>query len=295
MQPARGGAGRRVSPALLDGEPVDVERAALPLDSAGGLLGDSVFETMRAYAGRPFRLEGHLERLERSAEWARMRLGAPREAVAGECARVAAAVAGDSAVRVFVLRGGRGPGALGDRPTRRLVFAEPVVVDRADYVRGVSACVLPAARFGTAEAPHAKYARYLPRLLARDEARTRGAGEALLADETGRIVEAATASVGCVVRGALVTSSVLPSITRDAVVELARERGIACADRPIEPGELAQASELFVASSLRELVPVVRVDGRAVGVGAPGEVTRALHAALRALAGAEGPAPWEPT
>jgi len=259
--------------ALLDGEPA----SALPLDARGVLLGDAVFETMRAYAGRPFALGEHLDRLERSAAWARIRPNAPRETIARECAAAAEAV-GDAAVRVFLLRGAQ--------RALRLVLAEPVVVDEALLARGASACVLPRVSFGTAEGAHAKYARYLPRLLARDEARARGCDDALLADESGRIVEAATGSVFAVVDGALVTSSILEGITRRHVLQLARDMQIDCVLRPIEARDVERASEMFVTSSLREILPVVRLDDRAVGQGTPGEKTRALQRAYRALTGA---------
>ncbi len=254
---------------LLDGNPVS-EDAALPLSEHGVLLGDSAFETMRAYAGRAFMADAHIDRLARSAEWARIPLAASHDTLAREIDRVARAV-GDAAVRVFVMRSGAG--------SRRLVFAEPIAIDPAIYERGISVCVLPHAEFGTPESAHAKYARYLPRLLARREAEARGAGDALLADERGRIVSAATGSVFAVVDGALVTSSILEGITRRVVLEHARDMRLDVALRPIEARDLERASEAFITSSLREIVPVVRIDSRTIGEGAPGETTRALRQA----------------
>jgi branched-chain amino acid aminotransferase len=267
--------------AWLDGEPA----SSLPLQSRGVLLGDAVFETMRAYAGRPFALDAHLDRLERSAAWARLRPNAPRETFARECVR-AAEIVGDAAVRVFVLRGARGDGPLDSQPTHRVILAEPLDPGSSLSERGASACVLPHASFGTGESAHAKYARYLPRLLARDEARARGCDDALLSDESGRVVEAATGSVFAVVGDQLVTASVLEGITRMHVLELARNLRIDCALRPLEARDVERASELFVTSSLREIVPVVRLDGRAIGEGTPGEKTRALLRAYRELTGA---------
>jgi branched-subunit amino acid aminotransferase/4-amino-4-deoxychorismate lyase len=247
---------------LLDGVEVD----ALPLDDPGLLLGDAVFETMRAYSGRPFALGEHLARLARSAEWARMPMP---DALEAEITTVAKRIEGDAAVRAFVFR------------KHRLVTAEPLEIG-VDYERGVSACVLPNAEYGTPESAHAKYARYLPRLLARDEAKRRGFGDALLADAEGRIVSAATGSVFAFVGGTLVTSSILEGITRAHVLRLAREAWIDCTLRPIEAADLERATEVFVTSSLREVVPVVRVDSRSIGNGTPGPVTQKLHAALRA-------------
>jgi branched-chain amino acid aminotransferase len=248
--------------AVLDGR----DAVALPLGDPGVLLGDAVFETMRSYGGRVFSLEAHLTRLERSATWARI----TTEALPDEIASLAKRIEGDAAVRVFLFRG------------HRLVTAEPLSIDPAIY-EGVTACVLPNAEFGTPESAHAKYARYLPRLLARQEASARGCGEALLADDAGRIVSAATGSVFALVDGVLVTSSILEGITRAHVLRIARDMWMDCVLRPIEARDVERATELFVTSSLREIVPVVRIGDRAIGTGAPGEKTRALHAAYRAL------------
>jgi len=259
--------------ALLDGAPL---ADGVLLDLRAALLGDAVFETMRAYGGVPFRLDAHLDRLARSASFARLRL-APRDVLERECREAAD---GDCALRVFVFRG-RGEGPLASRETRRLVFSEPLSVSPDEYARGIAVCVLPG--LGADASERAKYARYLPRLLARDDARARGFDDALLADASGRVLEAATASVFAYVDGGLVGASVLASITRDVVVEIARERDIACETRPIERAELDRASEVFLASSLREIVPVVRVDDRVVGT--PGKLTRSIHAGLRSRAG----------
>jgi branched-chain amino acid aminotransferase len=292
VQRVSGGAGSGVSPStcLLDGEAVSGD-AALPLREHGVLLGDSVFETMRAYDGHPFAAGEHLERLERSAAWARLSIGVSAETLASEASSVARSVEGDSAVRIFVMRTTRGE-SLAAMPTRRLAFAEPLALRSSDYTRGVSACVLAAGAYGTLEAAHAKYARYLPRLLARDEARGLGFDEALLGDEAGCVVSGATSSVFVVRDDVLVTSTVLEGITRATVVRLAREMGLAVVLRPIAPRDIEGASEVFLTSSLREIVPVVRVGERVIGTGEPGKTTRDLHAGLRKLAAASGPLPW---
>jgi len=244
--------------ALVDGRESD----ALPLDDHGLLLGDAVFETMRAYGGRVFAQAEHVERLARSAEWARIELP-PIEA---EITDVASRL-GDGAVRAFVFR------------KHRVVMGAPLEIDPSSYERGVSACVLPADEYGTAESPHAKYARYLPRLLARREAEAQGCGEALLADGRGRIVSAATGSVFAVVDGVLVTSSVLEGITRRHVLEAGRAMKIESVLRPIELRDIERATEMFVTSSLREVVPLSSIGDRALGP--PGETTRALLRAYR--------------
>lgn len=244
--------------ALVDGRESD----ALPLDDRGLLLGDAVFETMRAYGGVVFALDEHIERLARSAEWAQIEMPNVKDEIAAVAKRI-----GDGAVRAFVFR------------KHRVVTAEPLSIDPAIHEHGVAACILPYEGFGTAESPHAKYARYLPRLLARREAVTQGCEEALLVDASGRIVSAATGSVFAVVDGVLVTSSVLEGITRGHVVSVARELGVDAVLRPIEQRDVLRATEMFVTSSLREIVPIARLNDRVLGP--PGEMTRKLLRAYR--------------
>jgi len=231
--------------ALVDG----VERDVVPIDH-GVLLGDGVFETMRAYGGRVFALREHMERLARSAEWARIEV----PAMGDEIATVA-------------------------RREHRVVTGEALEIDPAIYERGIRVCLLPHDEFGTAESAHAKYARYLPRLLARREAEAQGCDDALLTDGQGRVVSAATGSIFAVVDGVLVTSSILEGITRRRVLQEARDIGIDCVLRPIESSELARATEMFVTSSLREIVPIAKVGDKTLGP--PGETTKALLRAYR--------------
>jgi branched-chain amino acid aminotransferase len=243
--------------ALVDGRESD----ALPIER-GVLLGDAVFETMRVYGGRAFALSEHMARLAKSAEWARIALPPIEEEIATVARRIS-----DGAVRAFVFR------------RHRVVTGEELAIDPAIYERGVSACILPYDAFGTAESPHAKYARYLPRLLARMEAEAQGCEEALLADARGLVVSAATGSVFAVVDGVLVTSSVLEGITRQRVLREARDMKMESVLRPLERRDVERATEMFVTSSLREIVPIARVNDRVLGP--PGETTRKLLRAYR--------------
>jgi branched-chain amino acid aminotransferase len=281
MQPNRG-AGRGVKRVCFVDGARATEDAALPLRDHGVLLGDSIFETMRAYGGRPFMLEQHLDRLYRSAVWARMTISGDREKLAEEITLAAREVGGDAAVRIFVTRGARPIGEpLVHVRTRRIVLAETIEDDTPIVDRAAHACTLPFAEFGTHEGAYAKYARYLPRLLARDEARIRGKDEAILVDDEGNIVEAATGSVFVVVGDTVITSTILEGLTRQLLLVEARDMWLGCALRPITRDDVEHANEMFVTSSLREVVPIVSIDDRPVGDGTVGEKTRALHAALR--------------
>jgi branched-subunit amino acid aminotransferase/4-amino-4-deoxychorismate lyase len=128
---------------------------------------------------------------------------------------------------------------------------------------------------------------YAEGIAALAEARRRGADEALFRDMAGHVCEATASNVFARVGGALVTPpltcGVLPGITRAAVIELAPALGLRVEERPLEPRELEEAEEAFLTSSLREIAPLVRVDGRPVGGGAVGPVTRRAMGAYAEL------------
>jgi len=266
---------------IFDGAEVDDDAPLLSPRSRALRYGDGVFETMRAYDGRPFALEEHLERLRAGADWARL-AWPPQDSLASEIDRASRAVDVDAAVRVFLLRG-EGP-TLREAPTHRLVTAEPLPYGRE--LRSGTA-IIAAGGPPTAAGRAIKYMRYLPHLLAQDDARARGAEEALVCDPDGRVVEGATSNVFAVLGGDLVTpaesSGILPGITRGVVLRLAAEAGLRVAQRPIEPAELERASELFITSSLREIFAITRVGERTIGQGDVGPTTRQLHAAYRRL------------
>ena len=128
-------------------------------------------------------------------------------------------------------------------------------------------------------------------------ARAAGAFEALALDETGAVVEGAASNILALVAGQLVapgqSSGARPGVTRSVIIDSARARGLTVRESAISQAELRAASEVFIASSVRELVPVASVDGAPVGDGSFA-LTRELHRELRRRAGARGALPWEP-
>jgi branched-chain amino acid aminotransferase len=277
----------------LNGRLLPEAEAYVPVADRGLLLGDGVFETLRTYAGAPFRPHAHLARLAAGAE----RLGIPLPAGLGDAltATIAAnAGAGDAAgagaglaVRLTLTRGagGRGLEPAGEFPPTVLITAAPYAAPAVWYERGLRAVVARHRRNEAGAEAGLKALGAVAAVLARREARAAGADEALVLDTAGHLAEAAAANVFLVVRGRLRTPplacGILPGITRAAVLEWAHAAGIEVDDAPVEPGELATARELFLTSSLREVVPVVAVAGRAVGAGRPGPVAARLLAAYR--------------
>jgi branched-chain amino acid aminotransferase len=260
----------------------------------GLLLGDGLFETMRAYGGKVLALDEHLERLEQGAGVLGIGPLAPRADRVREVHEAAAAAGGgELAVRLLLTRGSvAGASSSGaGRPTRA-VLAEPFQpLPAALYVRGAAAITREAAGPGSA----IKSTSYLRSLLASREAAAAGAHEAIWV-AGGQVREGASSNVFLFTDGQLVTppddGAILAGITRRLLLQLSSSLGIQCVERPVAVGEIHGASEAFICSSLREIVPLVEVDGAAIGPGMPGSVTRTLHASLRAYAGARGAEPW---
>jgi branched-chain amino acid aminotransferase len=288
----------------IDGALRSPADAVVSVYDRGFLYGDAVFEVLRTYDGQPFALDEHLARLRRSAE--RVFIDVPvDDATLGRdiTAALAAAGEGEHYLRVVLTRGS-GPLSLDPSTAThplRVLLVEPVTPPAKElYARGIAAITVAVRR--TADdtvAAGAKLANYLPNLLAMREARARGAQEALVLDARGHVVEGASSNV-FVVRGGRVatppeSAGILPGITRAHLIAAARSLGIPLEERDLLPADLLAADEVFVSSSIREVLSVVRVDDRPVGAGTPGPVARALHRRFRESVGMGGdrPMPWE--
>jgi branched-chain amino acid aminotransferase len=285
----------------IDGEIVPPERATVSVFDRGFLYGDGIFESLRVYAGRPFALTEHLARLGRSAAALGIPLPIPLAGFAHDVqAAISASGEAEAYVRIMLTRGTSDVPSLmpaGPLTATRVILVEPLrLPPRQPYASGVTAITL---RWDAWTAPaSAKVIPYLTSLLALQEAKVRGAAEAIFVDRGGLVREAATANVFAVMAdGRLVTPSegpgVLGGITRGQVLDLAVTLGLSCSVSVLELEALARAQEVFLTSSIREVVSVVAVDGAAIGAGTPGQVARTLHSALRVRAGASGPSPWE--
>lgn len=271
----------------INGARVSQKEARVSVFDRGFLFGDAVFEVLRAYAGIPFALGEHLERLETSM--AAMSIAAPcsRAELAREVHLALDGVQEDAYVRITVTRGeGLGLDPRGAGPPTRVMIVGPVGHDEALLGRGVSVASVRAVRSTDASmAVGAKVAAYVPNLLALMSAQQRGAYEAALVGEDGSISEGASSNLFVVTRGELRTppleSEVLPGITRRIVLECAKELGIPHGESMLFSSDFTRADEVFLTSSVRELVPVIAFDGRSVGLGTPGDITRRLHAHYR--------------
>ena len=274
----------------LNGAIVPPDRAFVSVFDRGFLYGDSVYEVARTYRGELFELPAHLERLQSSARRIGLQLPLPAAALGHQMQHTLemAEVAGEAYVRLIVTRGAGeislDPAAAVD--PSYVIIVKPLSVPPAEhYEKGCKVQIVGVRRNPVAALdPAAKTGNYLNSVLAVAEARKASAQEAILLDLQGSVTEGASSSVFLVKAGTLVTPSldvgILAGVTRKVVLELARELAIPVEERRVAPEELERADEAFLASSIREVMPISSVGAHALVPNGP--VTAKLQAAFRA-------------
>ncbi len=271
--------------AWFDGRWLAADAPAIPLTDRGFLLGDGLFETVRVWRGRPFRLESHLARLGRGADLLGMPV--PRDLDSVARAVVDANQVGEGGLRITVSRGSGPPGLSPPDPPRPavLVTAYPYRPDPRWIRDGLSV------RVGRGRVAHSgltsglKGLGYAERIQAWKEARGQGADDALLRNGRGDLVGASAANLILVTGGAIRTPSpecgALAGITLGVVSEVAEELEMPVKRGPCPVPILTDAQEVVLTSSLRGVVPVVAVGERPVGRGRPGAVWKLLRDGYR--------------
>ncbi|MFO8058705.1 MAG: aminotransferase class IV [bacterium] len=268
---------------VLNGKLVEKEKACLPVDDRGFLLGDGVFETMRSYGRKLFRYEDHLKRLENACHALSLNPPASHEldSMIGELFKKNEL---DSArVRLTVTRGRHtgGMGLYNSEESTLIITAEPLPPALLERDRP-PVSLAGADVYFTNDNPIYKHKTInrLPHLSARTQAEKKGADEALILDHMGNVACTSTGNLFAVQYEQLftapLTGPVLPGITRKTVLELAREEGIPLREDFFSPLLPASADELFMTNSVQEIVPVVKVNDTQVGSGRPGPVTLKL-------------------
>ncbi len=271
--------------AWVDGQLLAAEQATVSVYDRGFRSGEGVFETLRSYGDHVFRLTAHLDRARAGATELGFDAGEVEPLTAAvqatASANLAALGGADSALRLTVSAGTIDPHSLFPGTPG----GPPTVVVTSHALRptppSATAVTVPLAR----ELPHVKAVSYLVAVTARRRAREQGADEALLTSADGQILEGASSNVFLVYDGGLVTpplsAGVLAGVTRSVVVTVAERLGIPLAQRVIAGAELLDADEALLTATTREIVPLVAVDDRPIGSGAPGPVTRRLQAGYR--------------
>lgn len=280
----------------IDGSWIEKADAKISVFDHGLLYGDGVFEGIRAYGGRIFRLRQHLERLYASAKAIWLEVPVPFDVMARICEEaIRLNDLQDAYIRLLVTRG---VGDLGLDPRKCPKASVICIADRIAlfspevYERGLT--MMTAAtpvhhREGVS--PRIKSLNYLAHILAKIEAIAAGADEALMLEAGSGVSEGVGENVFCVRKRVVVTppayAGILRGITRDAVLEIAAQAGYEVRESNLTRYELFTADEMFLTGTAAELVGVVKLDGRVIGDGKVGPVTRDLAARFKALVARE--------
>ncbi len=275
----------------LNGRVVPPEQACIPLNDHGLLYGDGVFEGIRFYHGRAFRLAPHLERLERSARALCLVLPYSAHALATAVTETIASFdEADGYLRVVATRG---TGKLGldpkscARPNLFIIADALAMVGAEVRTRGARVIISSTRRLPPDGLdPRIKSLNYLNHIMARIEAANAGADEAILLNAQGRVTEGTADNVFIVRAGTLATpptsEGALQGITRGLILELAQELGMDCAEVPLSPYDLYTADECFLTGTGAELIPVREVDGRTMK-SSPGPTFEVVQRAFKSL------------
>jgi len=282
----------------LDGNFVPEENAVVSVFDHGLLYGDGVFEGIRAYHNRVFKLEEHIERFYESARTLTMELPISEE----EMTEVVLETCRRNDLRDAYIRlvATRGKGDLGldpkkcPRPTVFCIAASIQLYPEELYTKGLEV-VTVATRRNLAEAcnPRVKSLNYLNNIYGKIEANLAGVPEAIMLNQEGYVAEATGDNIFLVKKGKLITppihAGILEGITRNCVMDLAREKGIPVEEKLFTRHDIFNAEECFLTGTAAEVIPVVKVDGRTIADGKPGQMTWNLIEAFRELTKVDGP------
>ena len=278
----------------VNGKIGDAETAVVPVFDHGFLFGEGVYETLRTYNRRPFLLDRHFRRLRASAAAIGLEVPLTDDQLASRIDATAAAadVDGERYIRLLVTRGvgelSYDPRACGE-PTVVIIVKAHAETPPDVQARGIDIIVSSVMRNHPAAVdPRIKSNNLLNNALAMQEALRRGAGEALMRNHRGEFSECSQSNFFLVRGGEALTppleAGLLEGVTRNFLFEVARAVEVPARYAVLGDADLAAADEMFITSTTREVLPVTAVDGRPVGSGAPGPVTRALADGFRARA-----------
>jgi branched-chain amino acid aminotransferase len=277
----------------INGSLVAKEDAKVSVYDHGLLYGDGVFEGLRSYGGKVFRLDAHVDRLWDSAKAIWLEIPISKDEMCRQINETLAAnKISDGYIRVVVTRGA---GTLGLDPNRT---SDPQVIVIADtitlypdefYENGLEIVTVSVSRNHPAALnPRIKSLNYLNNILAKIEGLKAGCVEALMLNHKGEVAECTGDNIFLVRKGVVSTppvdAGILEGITRDAVIELAQAAKIEVQERPLTKHDVYIADECFLTGTAAEVIPVVQVDARTIGDGRPGPVTRDLRERFFALA-----------
>jgi len=277
----------------IDGTYYDRASAKVSVFDHGLLYGDGVFEGIRVYDRRVFRLGQHVDRLYASAKGVWLEIPVAKAAMHGLVEETVAKSGLEQAyIRLVVTRG---VGDLGLDPRKCVKASIICIVDTIQlwpqerYDKGLTALTAATPiHHRESLSPRIKSLNYLSHILAKVEGIAAGVDEVIMLDAQGYVAEASGMNLFAVTNGTLKTppayAGILRGVTRDAIIELARDATYGVEEVPLNRYDLYTADEMFLTGTAAEVVPVTKLDGRVIGAGKPGPTTLELAKRFKALA-----------
>lgn len=269
----------------INGKLFKKEEAKVSVFDHGFLYGDGVFEGIRSYNGRVFKLNEHIDRLYQSAKAIMLEIPMSKEELIQDVLMtIRVNHIHDGYIRLIV---SRGEGDLGLDPRKCpqpsiIIIADKIALyPKSFYEKGLEVITVPTRRnIHEALSPLIKSLNYLNNIMAKIEANNGGFSEAIMLNVDGYVSEATGENIFIVKDDLLLTPPAwigfLQGITRQEVMKIAREKGIACQEQVLTRYELYNAQECFLTGTAAEIVPVIKIDGRQIGTGQPGPITAQL-------------------
>ena len=276
---------------FIDGKLVPSEEAKISVYDHGFLYGDGIFETMRSYDGKIFKIKRHLERINDTAKILEMKIPWTRvqmeEAIYQTIAKNN--LLENGYIRLSITRG---VGPIGIDPEvcelpTIIIMTKELKIDPQIYNCGIDAIVVKTLRNSIESTdPRLKTMNFLNNVIAKMEVKKVGATEGIMLNAKGDVAEATVSNIFVYQEGVLKTPSIetgiLPGITREIVLELSTRitKTIECT---LKPQDLFNAEEIFLTNSISEIIPVTSLNGKTIATGAPGALTKMIHQEYRSL------------
>lgn len=282
---------------FLNGELVESEKASLSIFDHGVLYGDGVFEGIRAYSKRVFKLDEHVDRLFNSAKIIMLEIPYSKDEVKKAIIKTCAANGiVDGYIRPVITRG---IGDLGLAPWNCknpgfFVIADSIrLYPKECYENGMAIITVPTRRnLNEAVSPIVKSLNYLNNIMAKIEAKNAGVDEAIMLNQEGYVAECTGDNIFIIKNGVIATPPIvagaLPGITMGTVLDIARREGYRVEERFFSRAEMFIADEVFLTGTAAEVVPIIKLDGRTIGDGKPGAITKKLIDKFKQVVNSEG-------
>lgn len=276
----------------LNNRVVDEKNAKVSIFDRGFLYGDGLFETMRSYGGKVFCLDGHLDRLYRAFKVTGIKIPHSKKFLREKIYKLLEINRLDNAyIRITVTRG---TGRIGlakmdcKNPTLAVIVRKFAPYPEKMYKNGICVKIVGVGQNENSPVSGIKTTSFLNYILARLEAKKAGFDDAVMLNSKKEITESTVSNIFLIKGRALVTppleSGILPGVTRDIVLRLAKKTGLEPVETRVSVKKLRDADEIFLTSSLMEIMPVVRVDNKIIGGGEPGRSTQLLHSEYKRCA-----------